>query len=213
MTELRMPHAEAELLLPWYANRTLDPRERDAVDDHLEQCKECREALELLARVKATVTESDTVPLIPDPRPDRLFEQLDRQTSRPHIQHFTRKWAIAAGIVVAVISTALVYTRQSADPIQPAYRTATSASAGDTVSYVVELRFADAVPEAEHPGILRELGATMIAPVEANTVRVVVPIPARSMSAAERWRSELVARAEIAAAQIVAVQLPVLEDE
>lgn len=37
------PHEQTQRLLPWYANGTLDPEERAAVDAHLAECAACRE--------------------------------------------------------------------------------------------------------------------------------------------------------------------------
>lgn len=40
------PHEAATLLLPWYANGTLNPEETRQVEAHLEQCPHCRAELE-----------------------------------------------------------------------------------------------------------------------------------------------------------------------
>lgn len=40
------PHEQIQRLLPWYANGTLDPAERDGVEAHLKACLECQSELE-----------------------------------------------------------------------------------------------------------------------------------------------------------------------
>ena len=52
------PHEQAETLLPWYANGTLDDADRALVDAHLAGCDACRAALEeerKLARAVASL--------------------------------------------------------------------------------------------------------------------------------------------------------------
>ena len=45
------------LLIPWYATETLSPTERAEVEQHLPQCKSCRELLEH-ARGQTELTQS-----------------------------------------------------------------------------------------------------------------------------------------------------------
>lgn len=213
MRNPRMTHAEAELLLPWYANNTLKAQERDAVAGHLEQCNECARALALLTRMEAAVNDSGTVPLVPDPQPDKLFEVLDQQSADTGNRPVFKRWQIAAGLAAAAIAAAFVWSVNAVDPTDPAYRTAISADADNEIAYVIELGFAATVSADQRRTILNELGATTVSVAAPDLVTVVIPMPTSSMSDVETWRSTLVGRAEIADARIVAVQLPVRENE
>jgi anti-sigma factor RsiW len=47
-------HDEAQRLLPWLANGTLDPDERERLERHLAACSECRDDLRELAVLRST---------------------------------------------------------------------------------------------------------------------------------------------------------------
>ncbi|MDI9238405.1 zf-HC2 domain-containing protein [Lysobacter sp. LF1] len=50
-------HSEAERLLPWYVNETLDDAEQARVDQHLAQCRQCQREVEFLRGLKSACAE------------------------------------------------------------------------------------------------------------------------------------------------------------
>lgn len=50
-------HEEVFSLLPWYANRTLDPEKASSVSRHVRQCSECRREVRLLASLNESVRD------------------------------------------------------------------------------------------------------------------------------------------------------------
>lgn len=61
--KVALAHESLNQLLPWYANETLSPEERAAVEEHLENCVACQRELAWLHEVSETVKEtSEEVP-------------------------------------------------------------------------------------------------------------------------------------------------------
>lgn len=108
----RTPHDEAQLLLPWYVNGTLDPDAAAMVESHLAACADCRreaEAERILCRDVAELpvaAEQDWV--APSTRPDRRpvhtapFAFLRRRVSLGWA--LTGQLATAAALVLALLT-------------------------------------------------------------------------------------------------------------
>ena len=73
------PHEAATLLLPWYANGTLDPEETRQVEAHLGQCPHCRAELAQYRVLSEQVQEqSGPAWQPPDDHFDRLMADIER---------------------------------------------------------------------------------------------------------------------------------------
>ncbi len=73
------PHKAATLLLPWYANGTLDPEETWQVEEHLGQCPHCRAELAQYRVLSEQVQEqSGPAWQPPDDHFDRLMADIER---------------------------------------------------------------------------------------------------------------------------------------
>ena len=59
------PHQEAQKLLPWYANGTLERAEQTRVETHLRDCAECRSELALERRLAPEVAGLAMVTAVP----------------------------------------------------------------------------------------------------------------------------------------------------
>lgn len=70
--ESTMHHQQAWELLPWFVNGTASQDERRLVEQHLEQCQDCRAELALQHRLHAAMTQD----LVAAPDPDRGLERL-----------------------------------------------------------------------------------------------------------------------------------------
>jgi hypothetical protein len=57
------PHRRVRSLLPWYAQRTLDPAETRDVAQHLADCATCRAALAEVQQLAAQIANSDCAPV------------------------------------------------------------------------------------------------------------------------------------------------------
>jgi anti-sigma factor RsiW len=76
-------HAEASALLPWYANGTLNARERSSVERHVAECVACRRDLAELSQLQEALQEHDDFEV--PASLDRMHALLDIR-SRPRPQ-------------------------------------------------------------------------------------------------------------------------------
>ena len=88
-------HLAAQILLPWYANATLDPEEKASFEAHLGQCARCQADVEFQRRLAADP------PQVPPASVDRgwfaLRARLDATNTEgglplPHVR--TSSWAL-----------------------------------------------------------------------------------------------------------------------
>ena len=179
-------HREAERLLPWLVNGTLDDDERALVVQHLEGCGECqRELAQLHALHQACTTP---VPVV-DPMPSfaRLRQRLATPRARPPVSRWrtaSSAWTTAPpwlrGMVAAQCALLLVLgaawiTRAPPD----AYRTlgdgsaAPAAGAGEGRLLVV---FAPDIQQARMQQLLQDNGAHVVdGPSDAGAWVLAVP--------------------------------------
>jgi anti-sigma factor RsiW len=69
-----------DLLIPWYANGSLGVAERAAVDQHIEECHQCRTTLELEQRLTTLMREHrETLDCAPQSGWARLAARLDER--------------------------------------------------------------------------------------------------------------------------------------
>jgi len=181
-------HSEAERLLPWYVNETLDDAEQTRVERHLAQCPQCRREVEFLRGLEAVVAE-------PAPTADptasllRLRDRLQSpraQSSRPIPEPTRHAWtdwpmwmrgAIAASCVMAVGLFGLALVRNEPDA---AYRTlgdtpATGAVADAGLRHLVVV-FDPHIEHARMQQLLRASQARIVdGPNEAGAYVLAVP--------------------------------------
>ena len=69
-------HSELQLLLPWYANGTLEESERRSLDEHLAGCADCRVELERCRALGSALALA--TPPAPAPHPAQLARLLAR---------------------------------------------------------------------------------------------------------------------------------------
>lgn len=202
-------HAFAGPLLPWYANDSLDARERERVGRHLEQCRDCRDDLELLQRVRSAVRRSEATPILPSPGPERLLQAIDRRDVR---SRRLRRAGFAAGAaaLAALVFVAGIVASGLGDAPPARFRTLTSDPQAIAMDYVLELRFEDDLAAADRRRVLGELQATRVEPgTPEGTVRVVLKLPAWSLAELDAFTRRIEAMPEVRSARVVAMQLPV----
>ncbi|HEX4695426.1 zf-HC2 domain-containing protein [Sphingomonas sp.] len=118
------PHEQAQRLLSWYVNETLDAEEKALVDAHLAECAECRAELageEKLARAIATLSIdaehgwsmlSERIDASPTPR--RLAEPVPFVRRKVSIG-----WAFATPLAAAAaVAFAIIGVQPTAQPGQ-----------------------------------------------------------------------------------------------
>lgn len=132
-----MAHADAETLLPWYANGTLDDDQRIAVQRHLGVCKSCQQELHQLEDVQAVHDDRLSELAVPAPNVERLLDKLEakeaaarttasEQPARPGLGRIlsawtdgmAARWLIAVPIIAVAVVTAGVWRFLSVTPGQ-----------------------------------------------------------------------------------------------
>lgn len=202
----RLPHEAVQRLLPWFVNGTLDGNERAEVEAHVANCGECRDDIALLREVQDVVKSDTTIPLVARPRAQQLLEDID--AARPR----RRQW-LATAVAAAAAALMLVALRGDdvPEPDSPlVYETATSTPVPGSVDYVIELTFAAGTDARARDKVLGEI-AISHAPVagSATVYRVVLQSQADTLAELGIVVGAIESRPEVAAARVVAVQLPV----
>lgn len=201
-------------LLPWYVNDTLDESEQHLVREHIENCPDCRDSIDLLSQVRRAVRTESPAPLVPAPRTEELLAALD-VNNRRHSRGSQLQWLAVASIVVVIgAASLLVGSRDNGrdDDIgsPQLFETATSPAMVDSINYVVELQFMEDADAATRQTVFDVIDAGETAsPVNTNTYRVTLALGSLSMTELEDFIQNIEARPEIVAAEVVAVQLPV----
>ncbi|MGH8592913.1 MAG: zf-HC2 domain-containing protein [Gammaproteobacteria bacterium] len=83
-------HHDVWLLLPWYVNGTLEGRELDLVQQHLQVCITCRKELAVQQRLAETIRNSKIIALSPQIAFSRLRERIGSGAQSLKAQ--TRGW-------------------------------------------------------------------------------------------------------------------------
>ena len=95
-------HTEADRLLPWLANGTLEGEELMRVRAHLDQCAACRNELDWLRSLQGAYAEEATP--VPPPRLSRRLRHLTASHStRRHNRSRWQPWLIAAQTAVMLV--------------------------------------------------------------------------------------------------------------
>lgn len=194
------PHDEAQRLLPWFANGTLDDDERVVVETHLQACPDCRRELEWLRAVGDACTADADPPVAPDFA--RLRRALPRHAPRSRRPRATlrARWAgsdpwlrgalVAQCAALALLAVALAM-RAGTDAPASRYHTLSDARSTPTAlpgesSLVVvfdpDIRVRDAQRLLQASG-----GRVVDGPSDAGAYTVAVP-RARAIAARDALR-------------------------
>lgn len=193
-----MRHSEFNALLPWYANKTLDEKERERVEAHLAGCKECAQELESIATIQQAMVDINNEV---EPSPRLSFERaLDRieehelekvatnqargRSLQQRLGDFFRGWwtptplwpraiiAVQAVLVVALAGT-VVYVQQRDNPY-----TTSSAPSGNRSSTRIVVSFNDNASESKMNEAIRAVGGRVVdGPSALGLYTIQVPIP------------------------------------
>lgn len=80
-------HQKTWELLPWYINNTLESPLRQLVDQHLEQCKDCRKELKEQQLLAQHVQQQDELSLSPQQSFSKLMKRIDANEQTRHDSH------------------------------------------------------------------------------------------------------------------------------
>lgn len=171
-----LDHSEVERLLPWFANATLNPHERLAVQRHLQRCAQCRDDLADERRLRAEVRQSAA-----DPATEIAYARWEHSLPvPPATAPAVPGWSRASIVGIALVLVAgLVLGVFGWDASRvTTYRTLASPQTASPVTGdgpLLRVVFASDLPLANWQGLLDEIGATVQGPpnsVGAYTVQL-----------------------------------------
>jgi hypothetical protein len=177
-TENSAEHHEVSALLPWYANETLEERDRQRVEAHAGICAICREDLAAQQRIREAIEAQPALDYMPVASLKRLHARIDTlaESVPPGLPAEQRNAAPVRGwmaasvgaIAVAVALLAADRLMQSEARLQPNYHTVTN-STSRAQGEVIRAVFSPAITLVELQGILDESQLRIVSgPTEAG---------------------------------------------
>ncbi|MDH3621718.1 MAG: zf-HC2 domain-containing protein [Gammaproteobacteria bacterium] len=203
-------HDDISMLLPWYANGTLDDAERERVDAHLDSCGQCTEELQLCVEMLNATMSDGAIPIPPAASAAAI---IARDEQRPAFGFLRDRRVQRLAATLAAVGLLIVLGFMQFFPTQQpnqSFNAVTGTGGASSVDYVLELQFGVSVTQAARSRVLEELGGTARpANEDEGTYAVVISLPPQSLSELEQRAAELAARDEIETAEFVALQVPV----
>lgn len=184
----RIEHRESWELLPWLANDSLSEAQTQRVQDHLEQCAECRRELEQQSLLQQQMQREESVLYTPHASLRKLMTRIEQdeglscaEPARPPAPHITRrtKWltfAVAAEAVGLVVLLGTLTWQLDNDRAAPRYSTLSSTPAIIPQGPAARVVFAPSLSLGELAELLRSYNAQVIAgPSDAGVYTLVFP--------------------------------------
>lgn len=201
-------HQECWELLPWLANERATTKDLSRVEEHLRECRECQEELEVQRRLRNAIRTDDSVVLAPQNSFQKLMQRIDGDSppiggavadSEPvglvprRIMRWSRWLPLAAGIqgITIVALLGMLWWQSRATLMAPRFTTLTSQTE-QTRGPALRVVFADAVNLNDVSEILRSIDAQIVAgPSEAGVYTLRLSAPTAPVATAlARLRSD-----------------------
>ena len=191
LLQLRDVHEQAQMLLPWRVNGTLEPGDAVLFEAHLAECEECRRDLAANLALRELYAE---MPVTGQPARPALFDALDARLPPPGDsswrflkRRLSSGWgraaqaAVAAAAAVALVLY-IVPARQEGD-----YRLLGSETSGQPGNAIV--LFAPDTAERDLRAALEQAGARLVDGPTASGAYIVQMPEARRAEALEGLRA------------------------
>lgn len=204
-------HEQANLLLPWFVNKTLDGTEMELVRRHISVCKDCQEDVSLLASVQSSMAKSSPSPILPAADSASLLASLDKWEKQSSVRVNSRRRipyvaALAAGFAAIAITFTLM--QQPEDPVTR-FETATSGNEAAAMDYVLTISFVDSAEPLDQERVLSDISARDISADRQDGVyRVTVNLRIGTVEDLERYTDDLESLPPVKSVEVVAMQLP-----
>ncbi len=210
VTECRHPTSE---LLPWYINGSLRDDERSSVDEHIQDCEQCKADCELLHELNTSVNDETIAPIVPQPDVERLFAKIDGTSNTVHANATMLRRSLVAGLIAAsFIVAAIVWRGQEVDNLPARFETATASSSATSFDYVLRIRFEDTTSDLTRDAVLSLL-ETKDVRKELEDYRVVVNVPGTTLQALEKYTQDIQSMPEVSLVEVVAIQIPTSKEK
>lgn len=158
LLQLRDAHEQAQLLLPWHANGTLEPDEAAALDAHLAECAECRRDLageRLMRELYGAMPVADqfAMPPLPAPRLQTRRHPAWRSVTR----HLSSGWGKASMAAAAAVALVVAVAPRQSDGEYQLLGSDTAAQPGNAI-----VLFAPETPARDLRAALERAGARLV---------------------------------------------------
>jgi hypothetical protein len=192
------------LLLPWYVNGTLDASERIAVEQHLSDCHECREAIAQLRQIARAVEKVKPIPLVPEPPVAGFLEKALATKQKVSPTHRMPWWSVAASVLVIIAAS---YWLFASVPEANVFQTVTDPGGSAEIAYVFDIDTSVVADEAVRVAIAESFTGGEI--VQAgNGLRLTVSMPSATMKELNEFAELLRQIDGVQRVEIIGVQLP-----
>ncbi len=192
------------LLLPWYVNGTLSAREREAVEQHLQECDQCRQDVGELRAISTAVENGEPTPLVPEPPVAEFLEQVFAEPSPETPGHRMHWWPIAASLIAVF---ALSYWIMASSPEENVFRTVTDPGDGTEIAYVFDIETTAAPDGPLRTALADALQGGDITRTQSG-YRLTVMMPSATMKELHEYAGMLEQLEGVQRVEIVGVQLP-----
>lgn len=204
-------HEQANLLLPWFVNKTLDGTEMELVRRHISVCKDCQDDVSLLASVQSSMAKSSPSPILPTADSASLLASIDKWEKQSSDQvNPGRRIPYVAALAAGFAAIAIIFTlmKQPENPVTR-FETATSGSEVAAMDYVLAISFVDSAEPLDRERILSNIGARDIsADRQEGIYRVTVNLQIGNVEDLERYTDDLESLPPVKSVEVVAMQLP-----
>lgn len=189
LLHLHDAHERAQLLLPWYVNRTLEGAESALLEAHLAECAECRADLaaeRLLSAELATMPEPEPAELASRPVHGTRLRPSSRR--RFVARRVPIGWvAGASAAAAAVVAALLLWPPAAPEPAAETGYRLLGSEAGSAAGNAIVM-FAPTATEPQLRAALEAAGARLVDGPTASGAYIVHLAPADRPAALERLR-------------------------
>ena len=204
-------HEQANLLLPWFVNKTLDGTEMELVRRHISVCKDCQEDVSLLASVQSSMAKSSPSPILPAADSASLLASLDKLEKQSSDRaNSRRRMPYVAALAAGFAAIAIIFTlmKQPENPVTR-FETATSGNEVAAMDYVLTISFMDSAAPLDQERVLSDIGARDISADRQDGIyRVTVNLQIGTVEDLERYTDDLESLPPVKSVEVVAMQLP-----
>ena len=213
--EFRDMHTQVELLLPWYVNGSLSPTEKNLVADHLDDCADCQQELRDCKSLQSVLLNKSPTPIMPQADTRALFQRIDKEPVRKENSLSRTGYIVAAAVSAIAIASLLWVINKTPDPaVNQLFETATSNADPGSMDVVIDIAFDTESSQTARVALLNEIQTetNVPRPVE-NLVRLTVRFPVSTLEALEAERRQLETHTVIRSVELVALQVPVPQNQ
>jgi len=189
LLQLRDAHEQAQMLLPWRVNGTLEPGEDAWLDAHLAECAECRHDLAANRALRELYAET---PVASQPALPRMLDVIESRPGGSSWRFVKRRlssgWGRAAQVAVAAAAAlALALVIAPAEREDDGYRLLGSETAQPQGNAIV--LFSPETAERDLRAALEQAGARLVDGPTASGAYIVQVPDARRAEALEGLRA------------------------